>query len=74
MKNRKTEAINENDRPEFLGQIMDVFEDFLEAKGVHLSDAGEKECNGDHVAILTGSDYDSISAKISQIMTNWNVF
>lgn len=25
--------INENDRPEFLGQIMDVFEDFLEAKG-----------------------------------------
>ena len=74
MKNRETEAINENDRPEFLGQIMDVFEDFLEAKRVHFSDAGEKECNGDHVAILTGSDYDSISAKISQIMTNWKIF
>ena len=36
--------INENDRPEFLGQIMDVFEDFLEAKGVHLPDTRKKEC------------------------------
>ncbi len=66
--------INENDRPEFLGQIMDVFEDFLEAKGVHLPDTRKKECGDDHVVILTGSDYDSLSSKISQMMVNWSIF
>lgn len=44
-------AIKAEDLPEFAGQIIDIFEDFLEEKGV-LIDNPERDEDADNAAIL----------------------
>ena len=70
--------INENDRPEFLGQIMDVFEDFLEERGIslkneekgELSSAGE---DSEQEAIIYGTDYDQLQVRIELLLESWGL-
>ena len=47
---------------EFLGQIIDSFEDFLEEKK-----------DSDNPAIIFGSDYDNIEDSIRRLLQNWNI-
>jgi hypothetical protein len=58
-------SINEHDKNEFIGQIIDTFEDFLENHEVRLENSNDD-------AIITGSDYDSLKTEIGQLMDNWN--
>ena len=61
-----------NDRLEFLGQLIDVFEDFLEEKGVTFHN-DEREDSGDGAAIIYGTDYDKISNGIEETLIRWRV-
>lgn len=56
---------------EFVGQIIDIFEDFLTEKKVDLYNA-DKQGEPDE-AIIYGNDYDFLAKKIRSLMDNWNV-
>ncbi len=59
------------DTVEFIGEIIDVFEDFLEEKGV---DIENRERSGNVMAaILYGSDYDSLSDSIERVLRGWKL-
>lgn len=71
--------IPENERPEFLGQIVDVFEDFLAEKGIQIQNPEKQEAVSDGedldtIAILYGTDYGNIENKVAEIMRRWGVF
>lgn len=59
---------------EFLGQIIDSFEDFLEEKKVSIRNHEKTEDNhSDNPAIIFGSDYDNIEDSIRRLLQNWNI-
>lgn len=59
---------------EISGSIIDVFEDFLESKGITINTIENKEreeyADGDltDLAIIFGSDYDSLENDIEEIL------
>ena len=59
---------------EFLGQIIDSFEDFLEEKKVSIKNHEKTEDDhSDNPAIIFGSDYDNIEDSIRRLLQNWNI-
>ena len=46
--------VKTNDRAEFIGQIIDIFEDFLEEKGIEIPNDDREDEND---AIIYGLDY-----------------
>ena len=71
--------VPENERPEFLGQIVDVFEDFLAEKGIQIQNPEKQEAVSDGedldtIAILYGTDYGNVENKVAEIMRRWGVF
>lgn len=54
------------DASEMTGQIIDIFEDFLEKKNIHLSDS-ETEAN------IVGADYDTLKEQIQELLINWHI-
>lgn len=66
------------DRPEFIGQIIDVFEDFLTDKGVHIANEDREAAitegeDPEGLAILFGSDYGDISNQLTEVLRRWGV-
>ena len=55
---------------EFVGQIIDIFEDFLEAKGIDIHN-DEKDQDPD-AAIIYGSDYGDLYQDIEELLVNWS--
>ena len=77
MKHKKIKHKTHEQMVETVGSIIDVFEDFLESKGVTLttlnqSDNKEKMeyADGDltGLAIIFGSDYDKLEREIENIL------
>ena len=66
---RCAELINVKDLPEYIGQIIDLFEDFLEEKGVEIENDERDE--DDYAAIIYGTDYGYLQDSLEQIMRNW---
>lgn len=66
--------VNVNDKPEFLGQIIDVFEDFLTEKNVVPFNREPQEDNDpDNPVYIYGEDYYEIEDALTEIMKNWKV-
>lgn len=66
----------QNDKTELIGGIIDIFEDFLDKKGVTLESpkkSYEMELDGSTNANIYGSDYDSISDSLEALLRNWKV-
>lgn len=63
--------ITEKERLEFIGQIIDIFEDFLEEKGIEIQN-DEKE-DSENPAIIYGTDYGDLSDSIENLMMSWGV-
>lgn len=67
-------AKTHEDMIEIVGSIIDVFEDFLESRGITLKDIPSKErleyADGDltGLAIIFGSDYDRLEDDIENIL------
>ena len=57
---------------EFIGQIIDIFEDFLEEKGIDIpNDEKEEE---EYSAIIYGTDYGILQTNLEDMMEQWKVF
>ena len=68
--------INQNDKTEFIGCIIDIFEDFLDEKGATLEppeESDEMELDGGTNANIYGTDYDSISDSLESLLRSWKV-
>ena len=66
-------SINKNDKEEFIGQIIDLFEDFLDEKNVKISNPAAVEDGEEHAAIIYGGDYDTLHDQIQGVLENWNI-
>jgi len=64
--------VDYDDSAEFLGQIIDIFEDFLDAKRIQIPNP-EKEDSGEDAANIYGTDYDDIRNRLAGMMTRWGI-
>ena len=58
------EKIKSEDKEEYIGQIIDIFEDFLTDK---------KEKNKMHEPIIVDDDYDVLHDNLMELMNSWNL-
>lgn len=67
--------IKVHDRAEFVGQVIDIFEDFLEDRGIQLPNLEriEAEENGDEPAIIYGCDYGELQDYLESMFRSWRV-
>ena len=66
--------VDTNEKAEFLGQIIDVFEDFLtERKVEQFNNEPQEDNDPDNPVYIYGSDYDEIEDALAKIMERWNV-
>lgn len=64
------------DVPELIGQFIDLFEDFLDEKGVVIPNEErdeDEELDAENSANIYGSDYDTLSDGIEEILTRWEI-
>jgi hypothetical protein len=66
------------DRPEFIGQIIDIFEDFLEEKGMLIESPEKEEAiaegeDPEGLAIIYGTDYDCLQEGIEEVLLRWGL-
>ena len=66
---RHCKPLVEGDLQEFVGQIIDVFEDFLEAKNITIQN--EEKTYDPDAAIIYGTDYDELQEDIISTLRNW---
>ena len=66
-------SINVNNKEEFIGQIIDLFEDFLDEKNVKISNPEAVEDGEENAAIIYGGDYDTLHDQIQDALENWNI-
>ena len=74
--NEEKYPIIQEDEEEFIGQIIDTFEDFLDDKGIVVENE-ERDTDGDldaeTSANIYGADYDYISDELRKIFRHWNI-
>lgn len=63
--------IAEKDLLEFIGQIIDIFEDFLDDRGIKINNPEHQK--EDDEAIIYGSDYGELQDKIENILKWWDL-
>ena len=64
------------DVPEFIGQVIDTFEDFLDEKQIIIQNPERDEdlaLNPEDSANIYGSDYGFLSTEIRTILENWKL-
>ncbi len=77
MQNKTTITISNSDLPEFVGQFIDLFNDFLEEKEITHGDLGNHEQEEpwtpeeDVSAVIYGSQYDELAEGILGILNRW---
>ena len=65
--------VSEDDRAEFIGEIVDIFEDFLEEKGITIPNPEKNEDDDENQAIIYGSDYGYCQDRLEEMMRNWKI-
>ena len=65
--------VAENDRMELIGQFIDVFEDFLDEKGVVIPNEDRDNDPEEEHANIYGDDYDRLQAGIEDTLTAWHI-
>lgn len=68
--------MKENEKAEFLGQLIDIFEDFLDEKGIVIPNEErdmDPNLDPDNSANIYGRDYDSIRSGLEEILVNWGI-
>lgn len=68
-------GIPENDRAEFIGNIIDIFEDFLEEHGIDIPNPERDEDDeyDENKAIIYGTHYGEIEDKIDSMIRAWDL-
>ena len=62
----------EENQSEFLGQTIDIFEDFLEDHNIDIPNE-ERDGDNDNPAIIYGSDYDQLQNELLELMKAWEI-
>lgn len=68
--------ITKEDRKEFIGQVIDIFEDFLDEKGIVIPNEDrdtDPDLEPEGSTNIYGNDYDTIKEKLEKLFINWNV-
>jgi len=65
--------ISLNDLPEFIGQIIDIFEDFLDEKGIRIDNPEREGEDPEEAANIYGSDYGALEDEIKELLVNWEI-
>ena len=72
--------IPESEVSEFVGQVKDIFNDFLAEHGVERDDLGNHEPadpldedDHDYSVVIYGSQYDEIAGSVKSMMENWDL-
>lgn len=73
-----TQKVTNDDMPELVGQLIDIFEDFLADKGVTIDNPEKQEAIADgedpkSICILYGTDYGILQSQIEDTLINWNL-
>lgn len=63
--------VGRNDVPELLGEIIDIFEDFLEDKEIDIENEEKKD--SENPAIIYGSDYGKLQSEIEDLLIGWKI-
>ena len=63
---KEKEKIKTEDIPELIGEIIDVFEDFLDEEYSEIP-MSESE------VYIYGSDYDILSSRLNMLLKNWDI-
>lgn len=66
-----TPPVEEDDVAEFIGHCIDIFENFLDEKGIEI-DNPEKE-ESESPAIIYGTDYGILSDELREVFSTWGV-
>jgi hypothetical protein len=70
---KNVDHIPQEDTAEFIGEIIDIFEDFLDDKQIVLPNKERDEADDCCNANIYGSDYDTIADKLETLLKNWRV-
>ncbi len=69
-------SVNEMNKPELIGNIIDIFEDFLDEKGIIVPNPErdeDPELDAESSANIYGEDYDSLSTSLENLLRSWNI-
>ena len=73
-----TSKVKREDLTEFVGQILDIFEDFLAEKGIEIENEEKQEAIEDgedpeSICILYGTDYGMLQTEIEKTLVAWEL-
>lgn len=64
--------IKEENQNELIGQIIDIFEDFLEDHNIDIPNE-ERDEDTDNPAIIYGSDYGQLQGELLELLKAWKI-
>lgn len=76
MPNPKHIPVTREDEPEFIGQFIDIFEDFLDEKGIVIPNQKrdfEEDLEPEESANIYGEDYDFLEQEIKKVLIRWEI-
>ena len=66
--------VAKEDVPELIGQFIDLFEDFLDEKGIVIENPERnEEEDAEMAANIYGTDYGDLADGIEEILANWKL-
>ena len=71
-----SQCIEEYDQEEFIGQIIDIFEDFLDDKEIVIPNRErdeDEDIDPEMSANIYGADYDKIADELRIMLRRWGV-
>lgn len=69
-----TVRISQLDESEFVGEIINIFENFLDKRNINIEnkERDEDSKETDDLAVIYGSDYDEIGDQIREVLKRWS--
>ena len=65
--------INREEMAEFTGQVIDIFEDFLDDKGIVIHNPEREADDEENSANIYGNDYGYLQSRITELTENWKL-
>lgn len=73
-----TTKVKNEDLPELVGELIEIFEDFLAERGIEIENPEKQEAIADgedpeSICILYGTDYGEIQSLVEETLINWKL-
>ena len=73
-----TTKVKNEDLPELVGELIEIFEDFLAEKGIEIENHEKQEAiaageDPESICILYGTDYGEIQSLVEETLINWKL-